>query len=55
MTNPEGGYTGPTTAVGDDGFSSGDWSDPLHFIGGPRQAFYKAMAPYVAALKLSII
>jgi lysophospholipase L1-like esterase len=55
FTNPEGGYTGPTGAAGEDGFTAGDWSDPLHFSGAPRQAFYKAMAPYLAAQKLNII
>ncbi len=55
FTNPEGGYTGPTDPAGSDGFIEGDWSDPLHFSGAPRQAFYKAMAPYIAAQKLNII
>lgn len=55
FTNPDGGYTGPAEPAGSDGFIEGNWSDPLHFSGAPRQAFYKAMAPYIAAQKLNII
>lgn len=55
MANHESGYALPASSPGDDGFISGNWSDDIHPIGSARYAYYRAMAPYVAGLKLNII
>jgi hypothetical protein len=55
MANHESGYAVPASAPGDDGFISGNWSDDIHPTGSARYAYYRAMAPYVAGLKLNII
>ncbi|EJN33333.1 hypothetical protein PMI38_04888 [Pseudomonas sp. GM84] len=55
MANHEAGYALPASSPGEDGFISGNWSDDIHPIGSARYAYYRAMAPYVAGLKLNII
>jgi hypothetical protein len=55
MTDPDGGYPGPTATPGADGFAVGDWFDPIHPLGASRVGFYRALTPYIAAQKLNII
>lgn len=55
MTNPESGYSFSLGTPGVDGFSTSDWADPVHPIGGSRLELYRALAPYVAAAALNII
>jgi hypothetical protein len=55
MTDPDGGYPGPTATPGADGFAVGDWFDPIHPSGASRVGFYRALTPYIAAQKLNII
>jgi hypothetical protein len=55
MTDPDGGYPGPTSTPGADGFAVGDWYDPIHPSGAARVGLYRALTPYIAAQKLNII
>jgi len=55
MTDPENGYSIPTTGVDQDGFISGDWTDAVHPVGSSRQGLYAALAPFVAAAALNLI
>lgn len=54
MTDPESGYSVPS-AVDEDGFISGDWTDAIHPVGSSRHGLYAALAPFVAAAALNLI
>ena len=55
MVDHNTGYTFPTTALGEDGFYRGTFTDMVHPRGSTREGFYKALAPFVLAAKLNLI
>ena len=55
MMNPECGYEFTAGTIGDDGFYTSGWSDPIHPYGSSRAQLYRALTPYVAAAALNLI